>query len=246
LVSFDEPFLKLKHQGMVMAEDGRKMSKSLGNVVNPDHVVSQFGADSLRLYEMFMGPLEDAKAWKTDNLVGPRRFLEKVWRMQSKVTLQAIENTAVRNLLHKTIKKVTEDTEEFHFNTVISSLMILANEMDRQSQILQADFERLLILLSPLAPHITEELWEMIGHADSIHMAVWPTYEEQYLQDDTVELVVQVNGKLRLKMSVDANISQADAEALALQDEKIITHTQGKTVVKIIFVPQRLLNIVVK
>ncbi len=255
LVDFDEPFLKLKHQGMVLAEDGRKMSKSLGNVVNPDDVVKQFGADSLRLYEMFMGPLEDAKAWKTDNLVGPRRFLEKVWRMGSKITInnqQSTENdqqkaksTTLQTLLHKTIQKVTQDIEGFHLNTVISSLMILANEMDRSKDIAQENFETLLLLLSPFAPHIAEELWEMLGHTESIFTATWPKADPHFLQAQTVDIVVQVNGKLRAKVSVATDTAQKDVEALALQDEKVALHTKGKDIKKIIFVPNRLMNIVV-
>jgi leucyl-tRNA synthetase len=245
LVDFDEPFLKLKHQGMVLAEDGRKMSKSLGNVVNPDDVVKQFGADSLRLYEMFMGPLEDAKAWKTDNLVGPRRFLEKVWRMVGKITEQKSEHKTLQILFHKTIQKVTQDIEEFHFNTVISSLMILANETDRQKEIAKDDFEILLILLAPFAPHITEELWEMTGHAQSIFTASWPKANPQYLQTEAVDIVVQVNGKLRAKVSVATDTLQKDVEALALQDEKVTLYTKDKDIKKIIFVPNRLINIVI-
>ncbi|MDD5083791.1 MAG: class I tRNA ligase family protein [Candidatus Moranbacteria bacterium] len=252
LIDFDEPFMKLRHQGMVLAEDGRKMSKSLGNVVNPDDVVGQFGADSLRLYEMFMGPLEDAKAWKTDNLVGPRRFLEKVWRMGEKVSQQSAinrkqgtENNALRTLLHKTIQKVTQDIEEFRFNTAVSSLMILVNEMDRQAKISQDDFETFLLLLSPFAPHIAEELWERLGHAGSITEGVWPKFDPKLLQDETVDIVVQVNGKLRAKIAVASGAQQKDVETLALQDEKVALHIQGKTIRKVIFVPNRLMNIVV-
>jgi len=244
LIDFDEPFMKLKHQGMVLAEDGRKMSKSLGNVVNPDDVVGQFGADSLRLYEMFMGPLEDAKAWKTDNLVGPRRFLEKVWRMAEKVTEKTSENKTLQTLLHKTIQKVTKDIEEFHFNTVISSLMIVSNEMDKQSVIAKENFETLLILLSPFAPHIAEELWETMGHTKSIFKAVWPKVNLQYLKEETVDIVVQVNGKLRGKISIASDSTQKEAESIVMQDEKIAMYIQGKEIKKIIFVPNRLLNIV--
>jgi leucyl-tRNA synthetase len=245
LLEFDEPFMKLKHQGMVLAEDGRKMSKSLGNVVNPDDIVGQFGADSLRLYEMFMGPLEDAKAWKTDNLVGPRRFLEKVWRMGEKVTVEKSENKTLQTLVHKTIQKVMQDIEEFHFNTVISSLMILSNEMDRHKEIAKENFETLLLLLSPFAPHITEELWEMNGHTESIFVSVWPQANPAFLRDETVDIVVQVNGKLRAKIPVDADAKRQDVEALAMQDEKVILYTRGKTIKKVIFVPNRLMNIVV-
>ena len=245
LTDFDEPFMKLKHQGMILAEDGRKMSKSLGNVVNPDDAVGQFGADTLRLYEMFMGPLEDSKAWKTDNLVGPRRFLEKVWRMAQKVSADESESDDVRTLLHKTIKKVGQDIEDFHFNTCISGLMGLANEMDKQKAICKRDFESLLLLLSPFAPHIAEELWESIGHVELVFSSAWPTYEEKFLREKSVAIVVQVNGKLRAKLSVPAGSEQKDVESLALTDEKVIAHTQGKTVRKIIFVPNRLLNIVI-
>jgi leucyl-tRNA synthetase len=245
-VNFDEPFLKLKHQGMVLAEDGRKMSKSLGNVVNPDQVVAQFGADTLRLYEMFMGPLEDAKAWKTDNLVGPRRFLEKIWRMQDKVADQDNKDIKLRSLLHKTIKKVTEDIEGFHFNTAISNLMILTNEMDRQETIARKDYEALVLMLAPLAPHIAEELWESLGHAESLSHASWPDYEEQYLQSETVDMMIQVNGKLRSKLTASLDDDQKSIEERVLQDEKVKEYMQGKNVKKIIFVPKRLVNVVVE
>jgi leucyl-tRNA synthetase len=248
LVDFDEPFVQLKHQGMVLAEDGRKMSKSLGNVVNPDVVVKQFGADSLRLYEMFMGPLEESKSWKTDNLVGPRRFLEKVWRMSEKVApFDAIisVNGKVRSLLHKTMQKVTQDIEAFRFNTVVSSLMVLANEMDRDEVIAREDFERLVLMLSPLAPHIAEELWEKLEHTMTIAFEEWPVWSEQFLHDEMIEMVVQVNGKVRTKIMMEANISEIKAQELALQNEKVLLYIQGKKTQKTIFVPNRLLNIVI-
>lgn len=245
LVDFDEPFAKLKHQGMIMAEDGRKMSKSLGNVVNPDEIVSQFGADALRLYEMFMGPLEDAKAWKTDNLVGPRRFLEKVWKMREKVVDTTSEKSSVQTLLHQTVKKVTEDIENFHFNTCVSGLMILANEMDAREAIAKEDFEVLLVLLAPFAPHIAEELWEMTKHAESLASAKWPLWEEKFLKDETAEIVVQINGKVRTKLAVSVDEDQTSVQKIALKDDKVILYLQGKDVKKIIFVPNRLINIVV-
>lgn len=245
-VNFDEPFLKLRHQGMIMAEDGRKMSKSLGNVVNPDDVVAEFGADALRLYEMFMGPLEEMKAWNTKNIIGLSRFLEKVCKIQEKVTGEkVVTDKKIVSLLHKTIKKVSENIEDFKFNTAISSLMILVNAMEKEN-VSREDFGALLILLAPFAPHLAEELWEQQGNKTSIFLQAWPKYDELLAKDEEVEMVVQVNGRVRDRLMVASDVTEDEVKETALESEKIKVFTGGKEIKKIIFVPGKLINIVVE
>lgn len=246
-VGFDEPFMKLRHQGMVLAEDGRKMSKSWGNVVNPDTVVADFGADTLRLYEMFMGPLEDMKAWNTGSIVGLRRFLEKVWRLSQKTInkKQSTGSKEIESLLHQTIKKVTEDIEELKFNTAISSLMIFVNALEKESEISESVFETLLIVLAPFAPHITEELWSQLGNKKSLFLAEWPQWNKKKIVIDTVKVPVQVNGKVRAILEVSATADEKTVRELALADEKVKFYTEGKALRKVIYVPGRILNLVV-
>lgn len=246
-INFDEPFLKMRHQGMILAEDGHKMSKSLDNVINPDEEVVRFGADSLRLFEMFMGPLEDAKPWNTKGMVGVYRFLEKVWRMRYKIesTKYQISNKRIEILAHKTIKKVTEDIEAMRFNTAISSLMILTNELEKEEKIIITNYQLLITLLSPFAPFITEELWSWLGHKDSIFRESWPKYDPKLIRDDRIELVIQINGKVRDKIEVKSDISEKEAKDLVLKNEKIKTYIEGKDIKKIIFVKGRLMNIVI-
>ncbi|MDP1884502.1 MAG: leucine--tRNA ligase [Candidatus Moranbacteria bacterium] len=241
-IDFDEPFLKLRNQGMIMAEDGRKMSKSLGNVVNPDDAVAGFGADSLRIFEMFMGPLEDAKPWNTQGIVGVRRFLERIWRLQEKITDE--ESKGVRALVHKTIKKAGEDIEMMKFNTAISAMMILVNEAEKNG-IAKDSYGSFVKILAPFAPHIAEEIWEKLGNAESIFASAWPDYDSGLIKDEEINLVVQVNGKMRDMLKVGADIGQDGAKAAALESEKIRVHVAGKEIRKIIFVPGKLLNIVV-
>jgi leucyl-tRNA synthetase len=240
-IDFDEPFLKLRHQGIVLAEDGQKMSKSLGNVINPDDVVEKFGADSLRLFEMFMGPLEDSKKWDTRGIMGTFRFLERVWRLQPQASNS---ESKIQNLIHKTIKKVTEDIEALQFNTAISAMMILVNRFIKEEKIFQNDFEIFLKILSPFAPHFAEEIWQKLGHEKSIFTEKWPKYNPQKIKEDTFELVIQVNGKVRATVSVPINISENEAKELALTQERIEAFLGDKTILKIIFIPARLINIV--
>ncbi|MFA7209532.1 MAG: leucine--tRNA ligase [Parcubacteria group bacterium] len=241
-IGFDEPFLKLRNQGMILAEDGRKMSKSLGNVVNPDDAVAGFGADSLRIFEMFMGPLEDAKPWNTQGIVGVKRFLERIWRLQEKITDK--DGEGIRSLVHKTIKKTGEDIEMMKFNTAVSAMMILVNEAEKIG-ISQDSYGLFVKILSPFAPHIAEEIWEKLGNTESIFASAWPDYDPGIIKDEEVNLVVQVNGKMRDMLKVGADIDQDGAKAAALESEKIKAHINGKEIRKIIFVPGRLLNIVV-
>jgi leucyl-tRNA synthetase len=246
-VAFDEPFQKLRHQGMILAPDGNKMSKSKGNVINPDQMVAEFGADSLRLYEMFMGPLEDMKAWNTGSIIGVRRFLEKVWRLEQKTDnrQQSVKNKELESLLHRTIKKVTEDAGELKFNTAISSLMILVNELEKEVAIQRSTFKILLTLLSPFAPHITEELWSQMGEKKSIFLASWPKYDKKKIVAETVNIAVQVNGKVRAVIAVGSGTSEDDVKARALADTNVQTYLAGKTVRKVIYIPGKIVSIVI-
>ncbi|MDO9230909.1 MAG: leucine--tRNA ligase [bacterium] len=243
-LNFDEPFLKLRHQGTILAEDGTKMSKSKGNVVNPDDVVKEFGADALRIFEMFMGPLEDMKPWQTKGIVGVYRFLEKTWKMQTRINDQETGDSKLNNLIHKTIKKVGKDIEEMRFNTAISALMILANEMEKQEKIQITNYQLLITLLSPFAPHLAEELWEKLGHSESIFKEEWPTYDPEMIKDEEIELIIQINGKVRDKIIVSADISEDEAKTIVLEREKVKSYILGREIRKIIFVKGRLINIV--
>ncbi len=264
-LDFDEPFAKMRHQGIILAEDGKKMSKSLGNVVNPDDVVAQYGADALRMFEMFMGPLEDMKQWNTKGIVGISRFFERIWKLKSKLQIpndkqnpkskfQNVIPSETRNparmreiesLLHKTIKKVSEDIENLRFNTAISALMILANEFGKEKEISLIYYSKFLILLSPFAPHIAEELWNQLGNKKSIFTEKWPQFDPKLVKDETIELVVQVNGKVRAKLSVPAEISEEEAKNLATSDVAIKKWLAGQEPKKVIFVRGRLINIVI-
>lgn len=242
-VNFNEPFSKMRHQGIILGEDGNKMSKSKGNVVNPDDYVKEFGADILRMYEMFMGPLEEMKPWNSQGIVGVQRFLEKVWRVQEK-TKAGVTDSAV-NLINKTIKKVGEDIESFRFNTAISAMMILVNELDKSKEVSRENYEAFLKILSPFAPHLTEEIWSKLGNEKSIFLESWPAYDEKLIQDEEVEMVVQINGKVRDRIRVAANIGEEEAKKLALASEKIQGHLAGKEIKKVVFVQGKLISIVI-
>jgi leucyl-tRNA synthetase len=248
LIDFDEPFLKLRHQGVIIGEDGRRMSKSLGNVVNPDDVVEKFGADALRLFEMFMGPLEDSKKWDTKGMMGTYRFLERIFRLKSQFSnskSQTNSKSQIQNLIHKTIKKVGEDIENLKFNTAISAMMILLNEMEKEKDLRVTDYALLVTLLAPFAPHICEEIWNQLGHEKSIFIERWPKYDSRKIKEETFELVIQVNGKIRATVSAPIDIKEEDAKELALSQERIKSFLSGKPPRKIIFVPGRLINIVI-
>jgi leucyl-tRNA synthetase len=255
-VNTAEPYAKRRSHGMILAEDGQKMSKSRGNVVNPDDVIEKYGADTVRLYEMFMGPYGDAIPWSTTSLVGMNRFLDRVWNLKSRIKNEElrIKNEKLESLLHKTIKKVTEDIENLKFNTAISALMILLNEMSacggsaeggEKTNLSIIQYSKFLILLSPFTPHITEEIWEALGNKESIHLQKWPEYNPELAKEKEINLVIQINGKLRDQIKTSADISEADAKKLALESEKIKKWIAGKEVRKVIFVKGRLVNIVV-
>ena len=258
-VSDKEPFASLKNQGLILGRDNRKMSKRWENIVNPDDIIKEYGADSLRLYEMFMGPFDQPIPWDTKNIVGVKRFLERVWKLGDRIMLffrtdkegnssgkhnPVSLSVSLDSLLHKTIKKVTEDIENFHFNTAISSLMILANEMEKPAQYIYSQF---LILLSPFAPHLTEEIWQsVLGKKTSIHLEKWPTFDASKTIEDSFKLIVQINGKTRDFFEVPAEISEDDAKSLTLKRENVRKWIGDKRIEKTIYVPKRIINVVLQ
>lgn len=246
-IDFDEPFLKLRHQGLILGEDGEKMSKSRGNVINPDDVIKGYGADTLRVYEMFIGPFKDMKPWSTKSIEGSYRFLQKMYRLveEGEIT-DAPPATDLNRLLHKSIKKVTEDIENFAFNTAISQMMILANEVMKEKKRSRELLEKFALILSPFAPHLGEELWAMLGHKDSLVYEPWPAYDEALTRDESFELVFSVNGKVRGKKQVAVGIDETSAIAAALADESVLRNIEGKEIIKKIYVPGKLVNIVIR
>jgi leucyl-tRNA synthetase len=247
VVNTKEPFQRLVNQGMILGEGGVKMSKSLGNVINPDDIVAEFGADSMRMYEMFMGPLEVAKPWSTNGLAGVHRFLDRVYRLsQREISSDGSPDPDLLRVLHKTIKKVTEDTDSLAFNTAIAQMMIYVNELFKAETVHRALWEPFVLLLAPYAPHLAEELWEQIGNQASVSKVSWPEYEAALTIDEEVTVVLQVNGKVRSKIDVAAGTDKAELERLARADDRIAGWIEGKTAVKTIVVPDKLVNIVVK
>lgn len=246
LVPFAEPFKTLRNQGMILGADHRKMSKRWGNVVNPDDVVEIYGADTLRVFEMFIGPFDSQLPWSTDGIIGSRRFIEKVWRLQEKISEDESVERAYENTLHKTIKKVGEDIESFNFNTAISAMMICLNEMEKSKFVYLEDFKKFIQILSPFAPHITEEIWSILGSKKLIQDSQWPKYDPEKLINDTLVIVVQVNGKMRGELSVAKDTSEEDILELAKNTENINKWFGSAEIIKVIFVPGRLINIVVK
>ncbi|MDP3971097.1 MAG: leucine--tRNA ligase [bacterium] len=240
-----EPFIALRNQGMILGEDHQKMSKSRGNVVNPDEVVAEYGADTIRLYEMFIGPFEDAKPWKTDSIKGIYRFLDKVFRLSFKVTDTKVDVETER-MLHQTIKQVTADIEGFRFNTAISQMMILTNHLTEQKTLSKETYQVLLQLLSPFAPHLAETLWQELGNTELIMSSTWPQYQAELLIEEKVEVVVQVNGKVRDRITVDIDVDEQSVKDLAEATAGAQRHITDKHIVKIIYVPNKLVNIVVK
>ncbi len=245
-VSCPEPYAKRTAQGMILAADGEKMSKSRGNVINPDNVVDEIGADAFRCYEMFMGAFDQAIPWSTNGAKGCRKFLDRVWRLQENVVPGKAFSPALNTILNETIKKVSEDIEKMKFNTAIAAMMGLVNEMSARPSVTQADMEALLLILSPFTPHICEEIWQSLGHAEPIHHQPWPTWDEKALVRSEVEIAVQVNGKVRGRIMIPADLTKADAERDLPSNPEVKRFTDGKTVAKVVFVPGRLLNIVVK
>ena len=252
LVSTKEPFARLFHQGLILGEDGRKMSKSLGNVVNPDDIVNQYGADSLRLFEMFMGPLEAAKPWSSKGVEGVNRFLNRAWRLIAdeegnllpEVQMNHEDSPALAFVLHSTIKKVGEDIESLSFNTAISQMMILVNEFTSSNIRSHASMSAFIRILAPFAPHIAEELWRVLGYHDSIVHMEWPEYDPDKLVQSTVEIVVQVNSKIRARLLVSTDAHEEELKELALNDEMVKKYLDGLTIRKSIIVPGKLVNFI--
>ncbi|PIC66719.1 leucine--tRNA ligase [Sporosarcina sp. P21c] len=250
VVQTKEPFQKLFNQGMILGEGHVKMSKSLGNVINPDDIVHSHGADTLRIYEMFMGPLDASKEWSTNGLDGSRRFLDRIWRLlvneDDTLTDKLTDETGgpLEKVYNQTVKKVTEDYEAMRNNTAISQLMVFINESYKAEKLPKAYIEGFLLLISPITPHLAEELWSKLGHTDTIAYAQWPTFDETKLSDDTVEVAVQINGKIRAKITVAKDSSKEELEQVALANEDVKQWMEGKELKKIIAIPGRLVNIV--
>jgi leucyl-tRNA synthetase len=259
LVSFDEPFLRLYNQGVILGEDHEKMSKSRGNVVNPDDVVSQMGADAVRCFLMFIGPWDQGGPWSDVGINGIARWLNRVWTLvgrdpgsleASPVDPQSVRDTV--RLLHQTVRKCHQDLDRFKFNTAIAALMELANHLSKVWAEASVDQEtwrdcvrKFLLMLAPIAPHFAEELWERTGHEYSIHQQAFPRWDDDLATQDTVTLVVQVNGKVRDRIEVPVDIDSAAAQGLAQASPRVRPYTEGKTVNKAIYVPGKLVNLVV-
>lgn len=242
-----EPFKKLRHQGMILGSNGEKMSKSKGNVVNPDEMVNNYGADSLRLYEMFMGPIDAAKPWDPNGIDGAKKFLERIWRLYTEEDkIKDEENKNLEKVYHQTVKKVTEDYETMNFNTAISSMMVFINAVYKENVFSKEYALNFLKLLNPIAPHITEELWQRLGNNDTITYATWPNFDENKMVDEEFEMVVQVNGKVRGKIVVSTETSKEEMEKLALDISNVKNYIDGKEIAKIVTIPKKLVSIVVK
>jgi leucyl-tRNA synthetase len=251
-----EPFNVLFNQGMILGEDGVKMSKSRGNVINPDDMIKEFGADSMRMFEMFMGPLEATKPWSTEGIAGLHRFLSRVWRLviddrTGEINPKIVSDEPTdeeKKLLHTTIKKMTHDIEDgdMKFNTSIAQMMIFVNELYKVEKISRNVMESFILLLSPYAPHIAEELWQRLGHMESLAYHPWPEYDENLTKAEQITVAFSVNGKVRAKMSVDSDLSEKELEQIAFDDESIKKHIAGKEVVRIIVVKNKMVNVVVK
>ncbi|MBI2591856.1 MAG: leucine--tRNA ligase, partial [Candidatus Brennerbacteria bacterium] len=268
-VSGKEPFKKLVNQGLILGPDGQKMSKSRGNIVNPDAIVKEFGADSLRLYEMFMGPLEDQKPWDVKGIIGLFRFLTRVYKLMEnaafseprlwrgklpplaslavggKIEKTAIKNSVLERLLHQTIKKVTKDIESFKFNTAISALMILVNEMEKQESIVISYWSSVIKLLFPFAPHLAQELWQKLGNKTLLDKEKWPEWDEKLAAAETFELVIQINGKVRDKIEAPVGITEEEVRDMVIKMERVKIKLAGKEPKKIIYIRNRLVNLVV-
>lgn len=252
VVPTEDPFQKLFNQGMILGEGHEKMSKSKGNVVNPDDIVERYGADTLRLYEMFMGPLDASIAWSEDGLAGARRFLERVWRLfidsddQLRDRITTIDTGELDKVYHQTVKKVTEDLEKLHFNTAISQMMVFVNEANKAESIPYDYAKGFVQLLAPIAPHLGEELWQRLTGEAGISYVPWPSYDESQLVEESIEIVVQVNGKIKERLQVASGLSQEELSQAAKDSDKVQAAIAGKDVVKVIAVPDKLVNIVVK
>ena len=246
VVPCPEPYAKRTSHGMILGENGEKMSKSRGNVVNPDDVIAQYGADTFRLYEMFMGDFEKAAPWNANSIKGCARFLDRVWALQDIMTDEEGYSAELESKFNKLVKKVNEDIMSLGFNTAIAAMMSLINDIYAKGSITRGEMRTFLLVLSPFAPHITEEMWQMLGFEGMASVAMWPTYDESKCVDDVVEIPVQVNGKLRGKITVAKSAEKDEIIKLAKDEPNVKSNIRGKTVIKEIFVPGKMVNIVVK
>jgi leucyl-tRNA synthetase len=246
LVNTDEPFMRLINQGMILGEGGVKMSKSLGNVINPEEVIASYGADAMRMYEMFMGPLEVSKPWSTRGIAGVKRFLDRVWRISEKEITDAPPPEALLKLLHRTIKKVSGDTDSLQFNTAIAQMMIYTGEISKLESLFRQLWEPFVLLLSPYAPHLAEELWQKLGHPETLAREPWPQYDEDLTMEEERTIVFQINGKVRAKEMLPTGLSREALKEKALQNPRIRERIAGRQIVKVIAVPDRLVNVVIK
>lgn len=272
LVPTKEPYMKRTSHGMILAPGGEKMSKSKGNTEDPKEIVEKFGADTLRLYEMFIGPFDQAVSWSSEGIVGPRRFIEKVWRIGMKVKASSeskfsgprvafadsklekarpdrenldSDYAKFQTLMHKTIKKVSEDIESMSFNTAVSSMMVLTNEMDKMEYVNEKDFKLFLQILSPFVPHVTDELWNILGEKKSIHISKWPKYDPKKIVEESIKIVIQVNSKVRAEMTIGKDMTEDEVKEKALSEKAIGVWIAGKEIKRVIYVKDRLVNIVV-
>ena len=244
VVPCPEPYQKRTSHGMILGENGEKMSKSRGNVVNPDDIVREFGADTLRTYEMFIGAFELAAAWSTEGVKGCRKFLERVWKLQDMLTDEDSYSAAMETRMHQTIKKVSGDFESLKFNTAIAAMMSLVNDFYRAGKVTRAEFSTLLILLNPVAPHMTEELWALYFGPSRIYQQSWPQYDEAKTVEQTVEIALQMNGKMRGTLVIEKDAPKD--EVLAKAKEALAARLDGVTIVKEIYIPGRIVNLVVR
>jgi len=241
-----EPYKRRTSHGIILAEDGRKMSKSFGNVINPDDIVKTYGADTLRIYEMFIGPFDQAISWSTQGVKGVFRFLERAWKLVLECQENKKNSPQVIKAVHKLNKKIDENLEATKFNTLVAAFMEFVNFWSENKNDIGKDtIEKFLILLAPFAPHITEELWHQLGHKDSIHNQSWPKYDKKIVKEEVITLIIQINGRVRDRIEVKADISEEEAKKLTFQQEKVRKWTEGKEIKKVIFVPGKLINIVV-
>ncbi|MBU4353562.1 leucine--tRNA ligase [Candidatus Parcubacteria bacterium] len=258
-IEFNEPFSALTHQGIILGPDGQKMSKSRGNVIDPDELVKNFGVDAVRMYLCFMGEYSQGGPWNPTGIMGVKRFLEKVWKLKTNLDIKCpsgrLMSKSLETLLHKTIKKVGEDIKNFKFNTAISALMILLNQMEKEKELRVTDYALLVTLLSPFAPHIAEELWSQLKNKNSIFEQPWPKYDPKKIKEETFELVVQINGKTRDRFEAPIGIAENEAKDLTLKRENVKRYTdlpgrqasaKNQIIQKVIFVPNKLINIVIK
>lgn len=246
VVPTKEPYMKRTSHGMILGENNEKMSKSRGNVVNPDEVVEEFGADAFRTYEMFIGAFDQSTPWSQQGLKGCYKFLERVWNLQSIVNDEEGYSADLEKNMNKAIKKVGEDFERMKFNTAIATMMSLVNDFSKKGSVTKGEYKTLITLLNPVAPHMTEELWLTYGNGELLSLQPWPKYDEGKTVDDEIEIVVQINGKIKDKLMIPAGLDKDGTQEAAMNTEKIKGLIEGKNVVKVIAVPGKLVNIVVK